>query len=85
MNVSFSRKRWWSSFLSICLFNCHRWEETFVQVYRYNAYQIEYRNFHHALVEISSPVFDNFDGNHFLSFKVLAFHYLPKCTLTKDV
>ena len=30
--------------------------------------QIQNRDFHHALIEIGGPIFDNFDGNYFLSF-----------------
>ncbi len=47
--------------------------------------QVQDRNFHHALIEIGSPVLYDFDGYHFLSFEVLTFNHLSKGTLTKDI
>ncbi len=49
------------------------------------AYQIENRYFHHALVEVRCPVLDNLDGDNLLRLQVLAFDHLPERALTEDV
>lgn len=48
-------------------------------------YQIEHRDFHHALIEVSGSIFDNLYRHDLLGFKILAFYHLAKGTLTKNV
>lgn len=48
-------------------------------------YQIQYRNLHHALVEVSRLVFDHFDCHDLLGLHILAFHYLAKGSLSQNI
>lgn len=49
------------------------------------AYQVQHRNFHHALIEVCGAIFHNFDGNNLLRFEILAFNDLAKCPLSEHV
>jgi hypothetical protein len=49
------------------------------------AYQVEHRDFHHALVEVRGPVLDNLDRDNLLRLQILAFHDLAESALTKDI
>lgn len=48
-------------------------------------YQIQDGHFHHALVEIGSPILDNLDGDDFLRLEVLTFHDLAESALAQHV
>lgn len=48
-------------------------------------YQIQYRDFHHALIEICRLVLDDLDSHHFLRLQILAFHHLAECTLAQHI
>ncbi len=51
----------------------------------WNMYQIQHRDLHHALVEVCGSILDDFHCNNLLGLEILAFHNLPKCSLTEDV
>ena len=52
---------------------------------QFTVQQIEYRNLHHTLVEIGSPILDNFDCHDLLGLQVLTFYNLTESALPKDV
>jgi hypothetical protein len=47
--------------------------------------QIQYRHFHHALIEVRGTVLDHLDRNNFLRLQVLTLHYLTEGALAEDV
>lgn len=47
--------------------------------------QIQYRDFHHALIEVCGSVLDYLDCNHLLSLQVLTFDNLTKGTLAENI
>lgn len=49
------------------------------------SHQIQNRNFHHALVEVRSAILHDLYCNNLLGFQVLAFYYLSKSTLPKNI
>jgi len=49
------------------------------------AYQIKDRHLHHALVEVSSTVLDDLDGDHLLCSEVLALDHLTEGALSKHI
>lgn len=48
-------------------------------------YQIQNRDFHHALVEVCSSVLNDLHGHDFLRLEVLTFHDLSKGSLAKYI
>ena len=48
-------------------------------------HQVENRHFHHALVEVGSPVFDDLHSHDFLRLQILAFYHLAEGTLAEDI
>lgn len=50
-----------------------------------SSYQVQHRNFHHALVEVRGAVLDHFDSHHFLRLQILTFNNLTKCPLAENV
>lgn len=53
--------------------------------YREQAYQVQYGNLHHALVEVCCSVLDHLDGHDLLRLQVLALDDLTKGTLTQNI
>ena len=49
------------------------------------SHQVQYRHFHHTLIEICRPVLDDLYGHDLLRLQVLAFDYLTECSLTEDI
>lgn len=46
---------------------------------------LQYRDLHHALIEICGLVFDNLDGNDFVCSNILTLDDLAKCTLAENI
>ena len=51
----------------------------------WGSYQVQNRDFHHALIKVRCTVFHDFHGHNLLSLEILALYDLPKCALPKDV
>lgn len=49
------------------------------------SYQVQNRDLHHALVEVSSAILDDLHGNNLLCLEILAFHDLAECSLAQNV
>lgn len=49
------------------------------------AYQIQYGDFHHTLIEVRRLVLDDLDSHHFLRLQVLALYHLTKSTLAQHI
>lgn len=47
--------------------------------------QVQYRDFHHTLVEVCSSIFDHFDCYYLLSFQILTLNDLAKSALAENV
>lgn len=63
----------------------YAWSEQAYEEKRVYAHQFEYSNLHHALIEISRLVFDNFDSNDLVGLHILAFHNLPERSLSENI
>lgn len=48
-------------------------------------YQVQYRHFHHTLVEVCGPVLDDLDSDYFLCLQVLTFDNLAERSLTQHI
>lgn len=52
---------------------------------RFVTYQLQYRNFHHTLVEVGWLILDNLDSHNLMSFHILTFDNLSESPLTEDI
>lgn len=48
-------------------------------------YQVQNRNLHHTLIEVSSAILHHLDGYNLLRLEVLAFHYLTEGSLAENI
>ncbi len=48
-------------------------------------YKLQYRNFHHALIEVCWLVLDNFNSDNLVRLRVLTLDDLTESTLTQNI